>query len=249
MLISVVTAVRNRCATIAETLRSVAGQRHSDVEHLVIDGQSTDGTCDVIKRHLRQGVVFVSEPDTGIYNALNKGVGRSSGDVIGFLHADDLFASADVLSKVAEAFRDSSIEAVYGDLVYVSQADVGKVVRYWRAGNFSRRALTQGWMPPHPTLYVRRAVYSRIGGFDETYRIAADYDSVLKIFGRDDVRCAYIPEVLVKMRLGGVSNRSLPNIFRKSLEDYRALRANRIGGLATLLAKNTSKIKQFVASR
>jgi len=188
----------------------------------------------------------VSEPDRGIYDALNKGIARASGDVVGFLHADDVYASPDVLARVAEAFADPSVAAVHGDLQYVRKDDTARVVRHWRSSPFSPDRLRRGWMPPHPTLYVRREWYERIGGFDTRYRIAADYHSILRLFSQPGFRSAYVPEVFVKMRLGGASNRSLRNIVRKSREDLEALRRTGVGGVGTLTWKNLGKIGQFL---
>ncbi|MBZ0093876.1 MAG: glycosyltransferase [Sulfuricella sp.] len=245
MKISIITAVYNNRETVAAALDSALAQNHPDVELIVIDGGSTDGTLEVLHGFADRLAVLVSEPDKGIYDALNKGIQRASGDVVGFLHSDDLFADTGVLSHIEAAFADPGVEAVYGDLLYVRKDNPDQVVRYWRAGDFSRSRLSWGWMPPHPTFYVRRGVYVRLGGFDTSYRIAADYDCMLRFLGRGGVRVAYIPEVLVKMRLGGASNRSFRNIIQKSREDYRALRNNGIGGLATLLMKNFQKLPQF----
>lgn len=246
MKISVVTAVFNNRETIAAALDSVLAQTGADYELVVIDGGSTDGTLEVLNRYAERIAVLVSEPDKGIYDALNKGIQRASGDVVGFLHSDDLFADAGVLSRIAAAFADPGVEAVYGDLLYVRKDNTDQVVRYWRAGDFSRSRLSWGWMPPHPTFYVRRGVYVRLGGFDMSYRIAADYDCMLRFLGRGGVCVAYIPEVLVKMRVGGASNRSLRNIARKSSEDLRALRRNGVGGIGALIWKNLSKLPQFL---
>jgi glycosyltransferase len=244
--ISVVTAVYNNRDTIAQALDSALAQTHPDVELIVIDGGSTDGTHEVLQAYAERLAVLVSEPDSGIYDALNKGIARASGEVVGFLHSDDLFADATVLSRIASAFADPAVGAAYGDLLYVRKDDPGRVVRTWRSDAFSAARLAHGWMPPHPTFYVRRAVYETLGGYDTTYRIAADYDCVLRLLGKGGVRAAYIPEVLVKMRVGGASNRSLRNIVRKSREDYRALRVNGVGGLGALAWKNLSKLPQFL---
>lgn len=187
----------------------------------------------------------MSERDAGIYDALNKGIRMASGEVVGFLHCDDLFAGPGVIARIADEFSDRDVQAIYGDLVYVRKDDPQKVVRWWKSGRYERRKLGAGWMPPHPTFYVRKAVYEKLGAFDLNYRIAADYDCILRILARGGVQPRYIPEVLVRMRVGGVSNRSLRNILRKSAEDYRALRANGVGGVATLAMKNLSKIPQF----
>jgi len=161
------------------------------------------------------------------------------------MHSDDLYADENVLADVAAAFADPQIDAVYGDLDYVAQDDTSRVIRRWRSGAYSPELLHRGWMPPHPTLYLRRQVIERWGAFDASYRIAADYDAVLRYFGRGGIRPAYVPRVLVKMRVGGESNRSVGRMMRKSKEDYTALRRNQIGGLATLARKNFSKLGQF----
>jgi glycosyltransferase involved in cell wall biosynthesis len=243
--ISVVTATWNCAVTLAHCLDSVAAQTHAQREHLVIDGASTDGTLGMLEARRNQLAVLLSEPDQGIYDALNKGIARATGDVIGFLHADDIYGDADVLASVAGIFSDPGISAVYGDLQYVRREDTTRVVRHWRAGPYSARKLAWGWMPPHPTLYVRREWYEKAGAFDTSYRIAADYLSVLTLFSQPGFRAAYLPRVMVKMRLGGASNRSLGNIVRKSREDYRALRSTGVGGFGALAWKNLSKLAQF----
>lgn len=246
MKISVITAVYNRVATIGDALDSVRAQTWPDVEHVVIDGASTDGTLELLQAR-RDGIsVLVSEPDKGIYDALNKGIARATGDVIGLMHSDDLYADQSVLADVVAAFDDPKVDAVYGDLDYVAQADTSQVIRRWRSGAYSPELLRRGWMPPHPTLYLRRQVVERWGAFDDQYRIAADYDAVLRYFGRGGIRPAYVPRVLVKMRVGGESNRSVARILLKSKEDYAALRRNKVGGLATLVWKNVGKLGQFL---
>lgn len=246
MKISIVTAVYNRERTIAEALASVASQSYRNVEHVIIDGASRDGTLAVVRTFAGPGVVIVSEPDRGIYDALNKGITRASGDVIGLMHSDDIFAHDRVLEKVADAFADPAVDLVYGDLDYVAAADISRVVRHWRSGDFSPRKLRRGWMPPHPTVFARARVFREHGLYDTSYRIAADYEAMLRFFGRAGLRSAYIPEVLVKMRTGGASNRSLAHIMLKSREDLRAMRSNGVGSVGTLLAKNLSKLPQFL---
>lgn len=246
MLFSMITVVFNREKTIGQTLDSVERQTYADVEHLVIDGQSTDGTLEEIRRHCTASLRLVSEPDQGIYDALNKGMRLARGEVLGVVHSDDFLAHDRVLERVAQAFADPQIDAVYGDLDYVAAADPGQVVRHWRAGAFSSKKLRRGWMPPHPALFVRRRVIDALGGYDTRYRIAADYDAILRWFGRGGLRARYIPEVLVKMRMGGESNRSLERLLLKSREDLEALRRNEIGGIATLALKNLSKLPQFI---
>jgi glycosyltransferase len=246
--ISIITATWNCAGTLSDCLQSVAQQSYLNREHLVVDGASTDGTLDIVTKHIEQIDHVVSEQDTGIYDALNKGLSLATGDVIGFLHADDKYASDGVLEMVATAFEAGDVCAVYGDLDYVSQQDTSKVLRRWRSKPFNIRDLGWGWMPAHPTLYVRREWYTRIGGFDTGYRISADYLSILKLFMHPEFTSLYLPEVLVHMRSGGASNRSLSAIVKKSKEDWRALRScnfrvlNAIGAIA---CKNLSKISQF----
>lgn len=249
MKITIVTAVFNREATVGQAIRSVAAQDHSDIEHLVVDGASTDGTLAAVEAARHPGMVVVSEPDGGIYDALNKGIARATGDVVGLLHSDDFFAHDRVLPLVARAMAETGAEAAYGDLDYVSASDPARVIRHWRAGAFSPRLLRRGWMPPHPTLFLRREVFDRLGAYDTSYRIAADYEAILRWFGRGGITSAYIPEVLVKMRVGGESNRSLSRILHKSREDLRALRENRIGGLGVVAMKNLTKIPQFILKK
>jgi glycosyltransferase involved in cell wall biosynthesis len=244
--ISVITAVYNRVATIGDALDSVRAQTWPDVQHVVIDGASTDGTLELLQARRSGIAMLVSEPDKGIYDALNKGIALATGDVIGLMHSDDLYADERVLADVAAAFGDAQVDAVYGDLDYVAQEDTSRVIRRWRSGEYTPSLLARGWMPPHPTLYLRRQVIERWGGFDATYQIAADYDAVLRYFGRGSIRPAYVPRVLVRMRAGGESNRSVSRILRKSKEDYAALRRNKVGGIATLALKNFSKIGQFL---
>lgn len=245
MKISVVTAVFNNRETIGAAIDSALSQVDVEFELIVIDGGSTDGTLDVLRAYGDRLALLVSEPDRGMYDALNKGIQLATGDVVGFLHSDDLFADESVLTRIAAAFAVPDVGAVYGDLLYVSKDAPDVVVRYWKAGAFSQDRLGWGWMPPHPTFYVRRSIYQRLGVFDLRYRIAADYDTMLRFLGKGKIRADYIPEVLVKMRLGGASNRSFANIVRKSKEDYLALRRNDVGGLGALAWKNLSKAKQF----
>jgi len=249
--ISVVTAVYNRASTIAEALHSSLSQQYPAVERVVIDGGSADGTVEVVRALGERIDTFISEADHGIYDALNKGVDVATGDVVGFLHADDLFNDDTVLSRVAAAMADPSVSAVYGDLVYVSKDRPEQVVRDWRAGEYSPAKLRRGWMPPHPTLYVRRSVFDSVGAFDTSLRIAADYDWMLRLLLAGH-RVAYIPHVQVRMRTGGASNRSLGNIMRKSTEDFSVLRRHGFSHAAAataLLSKNLRKLPQLVRRR
>lgn len=247
MRITIITAAFNAEATVGDAIRSVAGQTYRDIEHLVLDGMSNDRTPIEIARARHPGMVSIREPDGGLYDALNKGIARSTGEVIGIVHADDVLTHEQVLERVARAFRQGEVDAVYGDLDYVSKADPTRIVRHWRAGAFSPARLKYGWMPPHPALFLRRGLFEAHGGYDTGYQISADYEAILRIFGAGGMRPVYLPEVLVKMRMGGESNRSLGRILTKSREDFRAIRNHGVGGFGTLVAKNLRKLPQFVA--
>lgn len=244
MKITIITVSYNSATTIADTLRSVAQQSHPDVEHLVIDGGSRDHTLAIVAAEGAHVVRVVSERDAGIYDAMNKGLRLATGDVVGFLNADDMLASPQVLAQIASAAAETDV--VYGDLLYVDKDRPDRLIRYWRSGAFRHERLRFGWMPPHPTFYLRRSLLSSVGPFDTDLRIAADYDFMLRCLSRRELRVAYLPEVLVRMRTGGASNRSLTALRDKSREDLRALRKNGVGGWLALLCKNGRKLPQFL---
>ncbi|MCB5199756.1 glycosyltransferase [Loktanella sp. TSTF-M6] len=246
MKISIITAVYNAAATVGQAVASVDAQTGVDVEHIIVDGLSQDDTLAVIAGMGQGGRIVISEADRGIYDAINKGIARATGDVIGVVHADDYLADDHVLSDIAAIFADPAVEAVYGDLDYVQKSDTRRIVRHWQAGAYRPARLRRGWMPPHPTLFLRAAVFDRIGGYDPALRIAADYDLILRYFSTTTVQPVYLPRVLVKMRVGGESNRSLDRILLKMREDRLALRRNGIGGWGTIAVKNLSKLRQFV---
>lgn len=246
MKISLITATFNSEATIFTAMDSVARQNYKNVEHLIIDGNSMDGTLGIVRNYPNNNIHLVSEADDGIYDALNKGIEKARGEIVGFLHADDFFESDETLALIAEAFRDPGVDAIYGDLVYVAQNNISKVIRHWRAGQLKNSSLARGWMPPHPTFYVRRSVYQRLGGFNKKYKISSDYDLMLRFFIQGQVNAIYLPKVLIRMRTGGISNRSFSNILQKTLEDLSIVRLNKVGGLWTIFLKNLTKIKQFL---
>ena len=269
MKISIITITYNSAATLPRALESVRSQTYGDIEHIIVDGASTDGTVDLIKAYADPpslervkssarsdcrwpsvelpGVGFsvhwISEPDNGIYNALNKGIAMATGDVIGFLHSDDVLYSPESIAQIAAAFESSGADVVYGDLEY-RHGD--KVVRRWRSNAFRRGDLKYGWMPPHPTVYVRREVYRQVGPYDEWFRISADYDMMLRIFTAG-YKTRYIPQVLVAMETGGASNRDAKARLSKTQEDYFVLKKNHVGaGLLTVACKQLRKIRQFL---
>jgi len=245
MKVSIITAVFNNAGTLAQTLDSILQQSGVEVEVIVIDGASTDGSLAILRRYESRLKVVVSEPDNGIYDALNKGLAYATGEVVGFLHADDFLAAPTSLQLIVSALNKNQADGVYGDLQYVRKDQPEQRLRYWRSRQFRPALLAQGWMPAHPTLYLRRTVYEETGDFDTRYRIAADYDFMLRVLTNPAYRFAYIPRVLVNMRAGGVSNRSISNLLAKSREDLRIIRQHKLGGWLTLLAKNISTVPHF----
>jgi glycosyltransferase involved in cell wall biosynthesis len=245
MRITVVTAVLNRAPVVADCLRSVREQTHPDVEHIVVDGGSQDGTLDVLRERAGPNVRWTSERDAGLYDAVNKGVSRATGDVVGILGADDVYTSPTVLARVADVLGRTGVESCYGDLRYV-QDDLRTIVRDWRSSEFRRGRFARGWMPPHPTFFVRRSVYERLGLYDTRLRIAADYELMLRYLEVHGVTTAYLPEVLVLMRVGGVSNR-LRMLLKKSAEDCVALWRNGFTLAPAIVAmKNARKLPQLL---
>jgi glycosyltransferase len=245
MKISIITATYNSAATVRDTLACIAGQQYANIEHIIVDGLSKDNTLEIVKEFPHVAKV-ISEKDKGIYDAMNKGVQLATGDIVGILNSDDFYSSPAVLEKVAAAFQDTAVEAVYGDLQYVKQDNVQLVIRTWKSGKFEKRYLYYGWMPPHPTFFVRRHIYDKCGLFNTTLRSAADYELMLRVLLKYDTCAQYIPEVLVKMRAGGASNASLKNRIRANKEDAMAWKLNHLKPyFFTMWLKPLRKVLQF----
>ena len=247
MRITLITATFNSASSIKTCLDSVVLQNYNDLEYLIIDGKSSDATLKIIKVYQQKFpfIKLISEKDSGIYDALNKGVQLASGDIIGFVHSDDFLEFNDIIYHIVSMTKSENLDGVYGDLQYVDKSNTKKIIRSWKSCDFKPRLLKQGWMPPHPTLFLKKEVYQKHGIFDLSYRISADYDFLLRIFKDPELKFGYLPKVITKMRVGGASNKSLKNIIKKSKEDYRAIRINNIGNFLTLARKNFSKIKQL----
>jgi glycosyltransferase len=250
MLFSIITVCYNAAPTIRTTIESVLSQDYPDIEYIVSDGGSTDGSVEIIRSYKSGITHFTTGPDGGHFDALNKSINRAKGEVIGILHADDFYAYPHAISDVAKRFADTPADSVHGDLVYVSQHNTDKIVRYWRSGPFHPKKLSAGWMPPHPAFFLKRRIYNRMrlrGGeyFDMSFKISGDYDFMMRVLKKYRITTAYLPKVLVKMRTGGKSNKSLANLICKSAEDLRAMRNNGVGGFGTLLSKNLRKLPQF----
>ncbi len=246
MKISVITASFNNADTIADTIRSVIAQDYAEVEYIIIDGGSVDDTLKIADQFKSTISTLISEKDGGIYFALNKGIELATGDVIAFLHADDIFADAKVISKVMQQFKDKNVESVYGDLHYVDRVDTKKIIRNWRSGEYKHGLFLKGWMPPHPSFFLKKDIYKKFGAFNTSFRSAADYELMLRMLHKNKISTAYLPEVIVKMRVGGVSNSSMKNRVKANREDKRAWEVNGLKpGVLTFIRKPLSKIKQF----
>jgi len=224
MKVSIITVVFNAEHTIGDALKSVASQNYPDIEHIVVDGASSDGSLSVIKANSSRVATLISEPDSGIYEAMNKGLRLATGDVIGLLNADDVMQDETVISQVVEAHRDQCLDACYADLVYVKANDLTKVTRYWRSEDYHQGLCFNGWMPAHPTLYLKRRVYENVGLFDTNLRYQSDLEFCARAFEVHAIRSKYIPKLWVRMRLGGVTNNSVSSMVKGNWESYLALR-------------------------
>jgi glycosyltransferase len=246
LTISIITASYNSAATIGDTLQSVSMQNYDNIEHIIIDGASSDNTLEIVSYFPHVSKV-ISEKDKGIYDAMNKGVAQATGDVVGILNSDDVYTDRHVISKVMNEFAKKNADVVYADLQYVKFNDLQKVTRTWHSGKFSKRKFYYGWMPPHPTFFVRREVYEKIGNFNSSLRSAADYEFMLRVLLKNDFKVSYIPEVLVKMRTGGMSNATLRHRLRANREDREAWRINNITPyFFTIPFKPLRKVLQFI---
>jgi glycosyltransferase len=254
MKISLITATYNSIQHLSAVLECIKQQTFPNLEHIIVDGGSTDGTVEYLKQSKFIGL-FVSEPDKGIYDALNKGINMATGDIIGFLHSDDILASPQTIERITHAFSNPTpfgggmegASVIYGDLVFVDQQDTSKVVRYWKSKPFKPELLNNGWMPPHPTIFMRREVYEKHGLFNIQLKCAADYDHILRVFRDQSLTIEYLPEVITRMRVGGVSTKGIKNLINKKKEDYLVLKANRMPfPIWILAAKNIRKIPQLV---
>lgn len=246
MKISLITVSYNSQDTIEETIQSVLSQKNIELEYIIVDGASRDNTLDIISKYRNKISHLLSEKDKGIYDAMNKGIALASGDIIGILNSDDVFAHDHVLEKVVALFKNPAIEGIYGDLVYVDRFDLSKVKRKWKADKYQGGSFFNGWMPPHPTFYVRKSLYEKFGNFNLDFTSAADYEIMLRFIHKHNIELDYLPEVMVKMRQGGASNASLKNRIKANREDKRAWEVNGLKpGMFTLIKKPLSKLSQF----
>lgn len=247
MKISIITIAYNSAATIEDTIKSVLAQSHEDLEYILVDGASKDATMDIVNKYKSRISTIISEPDKGIYDAMNKGVLAASGDVIGILNSDDFYADEDVLKDVNAKFEESPIEGLYADLVYVDRNNPLRIIRNWKSGVYEHGLFRKGWMPPHPTFFVKKACYDRLGIYNTSLRSAADYELMLRFIHKEEIKITYLPRIITKMRVGGQSNVSLKNRIKANKEDRKAWEMNGLKpGVFTLVRKPLSKIKQYL---
>lgn len=245
MKVSIITATYNNEETVEEAIISVFNQSYKNIEHIIIDGYSSDKTIQFLNKHQDKISKIISEPDKGIYDALNKGIKNSTGDLIAFLHADDIYTDNKIIEEAVDLIKKEKTDSLYADLLYVSKNNTNKIIRNWKAGKFKYSKLKKGWMPPHPTFLVKKEIYNKFGAFDVSFRIAADYDIILRFLGKHRISSSYLPKVMIKMRIGGESNKSLKNIIYKMKEDLKAIKKNNTGNWITLIFKNIIKIPQL----
>jgi glycosyltransferase involved in cell wall biosynthesis len=247
LLISIITTTYNSAATIAKTMVSVSAQSWDNVEHIVVDGGSTDNTLSVLKTFKSRIATLISEPDCGIYDAMNKGIARCNGEIICFLNSDDFYAHADVLAKVVDAFSTERLDAVYGDAGYFRAGAPDRIVRRYSSARFSPERLAWGWMPAHPSLFMTAKVYKETGLFNVEYRIAGDYEYIVRAFWKKNRRSKYLSEILVKMQMGGISTSGFRNTLRLNREVLRACRENDVPtNIFKILSKYPLKLSERV---
>jgi glycosyltransferase len=245
--ISILTPTFNSEKTIKDTLDSVSEQSYKNVEHIIIDGKSKDKTLDIISKHKIGKMKYISESDRGIYDAMNKGIKLASGDVVGILNSDDFYFHNKVIENVVKAMKDSGSDVCWGDLIYVGKENTNKVIRYWRSSGYTVGKFRKGWVPPHPTFFVKKKIYDKCGLFNLNFRIAADYEIMLRFLEKYNVKSCYIPGVMVKMRIGGKSNKNFSNILIGARECYNAWKINdlKINPLVPLILRPINKLPQY----
>lgn len=247
MKVSIITVVYNNKETINHAIQSVLNQNYSDIEYIIIDGGSTDGTVDIIKDYKKQINKFISEPDRGIYDAMNKGIKWAEGDIIGILNSDDFYINNDLISQIVEEVENKNVDMVFGDVVYVKPDNLDKIVRYYSSADFNPQKFAWGWMPAHPSCFLKREIYEKHGYFKTNYKIASDYELLVRFMVKYKISYSYIPRVFVKMRTGGISNR---NVWSNWILNKEIVRSCKENGLQTnivkVLLKYVTKIFQTI---
>lgn len=247
MKVSIITIAFNSAETIEDTIQSVIAQDYDNIEYIIIDGGSNDDTLNIIEKYKDWIHKVISEPDKGIYDAMNKGVNNASGDLIGILNSDDFYAHSDVISKVVSKITEANTDSIYADLVYVDRNNTNEVTRKWISGSYEDGMFLKGWMPPHPTFFLKKICYDKYGTYTLKLKSAADYELMLRMLHKHKISTTYLPQIITKMRVGGESNVSIKNRIRANKEDAEAWRMNGLKpGAFTRFKKPLSKVKQFL---
>jgi glycosyltransferase involved in cell wall biosynthesis len=246
MKVSIITVVFNGERYLEECIKSVLGQDYKNIEYLIIDGGSNDQTLSIIKKFSQELDYFISEPDKGMYDALNKGIRAATGDVVGILNADDILATEDVISSIVVAFEQNNADGVYGNLNYIDTSPFKKILRKWVSKQFVNRDISFGWMPAHPTLYLKKDLFNRFGNYSLDFGTAADYELMVRFLYVNRISAHFLNKLLVNMRIGGMSNSSLKQRYLAFVNDYKAVKRNKLPcPLTTVLLKKISKLQQF----
>jgi glycosyltransferase involved in cell wall biosynthesis len=246
MKVTIITVTYNSVTHIEDCIKSIIKQNYKDIEYIVVDGKSTDGTVDILNKHSAHITKFISERDAGMYDAINKGMKLATGDVIGLLHSDDVLASANVVSEIVKCFEQKQVDSLYGDLVYVAPGDLTRILRFWKGLPYDRRRFKYGWMPAHPTFYIRRALIDKYGGYELNLSTAADFEFMVRYLYRYKISSFYLSTLIVKMRIGGASNQSFSRRLIANQSDYIAMKKNNIPfPLIVSILKPLIKIPQF----
>ena len=248
MKISIITIAYNSEETIEDTILSVINQTYNDIEYIVVDGGSTDKTLEIIEKYKNQIDIVISEPDKGIYDAMNKGVRTANGELVGILNSDDFYANSSVIENISKNIK--GYDSIYADLVYVDRVDTNKIIRYWKSGVYKKGAFLKGWMPPHPTFFLRKKIYDRFGTYNLALKSADDYELMLRVLHKENISTTYYPEIITKMRVGGQSNASISNRLKANKEDREAWEINQIDPkFYSLYLKPLRKISQFIRKK
>jgi glycosyltransferase involved in cell wall biosynthesis len=246
MKVTIITVTYNSAQFLEDCMNSVLSQDYDNIEYIVVDGGSTDETVSIIKKYNDRISKWVSEKDSGMYDAINKGMKMATGDIIGLLNSDDLLASTDVVTCIVESFKKQKVDCVYSDLVYVDRFNTQKIIRYWKGLTYNRRRFNLGWMPAHPTFYIRKEIVEQLGEYESHFFTAADYEFMTRLLYRYRISAYYLPKLAVKMRTGGASNVSFYSRFRANRRDYLSMKNNKVPfPFIVSLLKPLSKLNQY----
>lgn len=249
MKVSIITVTYNSEKYLADCIASVRKQTYGNIEHIIVDGKSTDKTLQIIQNNTASIAQWISETDRGMYDAINKGIKMATGDIIGVLNSDDMLASPDVIMDIVACFDEKKVDSIYGDLVYVDPTNPRRVMRYWKGLPYKRSRFNYGWMPAHPTFYIRRELIEQFGEYENHYYTAADYEFMARYLYHHKVASCYLPKLIVKMRNGGMSNGNVYRRLRANRRDYLAMKKNRIPfAFLVSILKPLIKIPQFKSS-